>query len=403
MAIRIDRSLIGTNMENNLITNLLQNEKVKAKDVCGNVTLYNADYVTIETDVSSIRSVVCETDATGKCINAFVGLPFPIEIDENSDVEFDFSSCIILPSFEGTLIRVFFSDGKWFTSTNRKLNAFKSKWAAKHETFGQRFQKAMFVTDDEMLETKYEKLGRDKQHMFFLRASPEERIVCDAPNDPTVLFVGSFDPIEPNLSSITENCLLDIEKNEPIQTIHSNEELFDFVRNSNCKQTQGLLVFVPETNKIYKILSKQYHHLSTVRGGVPSLKFRYMMLRSSDNLHEFLDLYPQMNEEKEIIEEQIYSACKRLHQVYCKIYVYRNYEIKLQPEEDVAIKRIHTEFLKTRIVTTEHRVVDILSEGNPSVINKLIKLYEKENHLKISSQNDAPNIGSHVFTQTREN
>ena len=56
--------------------------------------------------------------------------------------------CTFFNAHEGAMIRVFYNDDKWYISTNKKLDAFTSKWASK-DSFGYSFLQAL---ENEILE-----------------------------------------------------------------------------------------------------------------------------------------------------------------------------------------------------------------------------------------------------------
>ncbi|NDG32425.1 hypothetical protein EB118_20415, partial [bacterium] len=60
----------------------------------------------------------------------------------NNNIVSIFDKCSFYDSYEGALIRMFYYKNKWYLSTNRKLDAYRSKWASK-ESFGSYFFKAL--------------------------------------------------------------------------------------------------------------------------------------------------------------------------------------------------------------------------------------------------------------------
>ena len=126
--------------------------------------------------------------------------------DINNYISPILSNCSVFDSYEGSLIRMFHHRDKWYTSTNRKLDAFNSKWASK-ESFGAFFQKALEneykdneelrniipLSNSENIITNFEKiLNKKKQYMFLLLHDDENRIVCDPPIYPKIYHVGTF-------------------------------------------------------------------------------------------------------------------------------------------------------------------------------------------------------------------
>lgn len=80
------------------------------------------------------------------------GFPYTEEYttDESSYRQFsetvgdDVTKYRYFDAHEGALLRVFYWQDKWYISTHRKLDAFRSKWASK-ESFGQMFKNALEV------------------------------------------------------------------------------------------------------------------------------------------------------------------------------------------------------------------------------------------------------------------
>ena len=117
----------------------------------------------------------------------------------------DLNEWRVFPSYEGTLLRMFFFQDKWFLSTHRKLNAFLSKWSSR-DSFGVIFEKAIqnefdkntdfanFLSKEgKTLFQRFENtLDKTKQYLFLVKNNIENRIVCDVSKDyPLFLHVGT--------------------------------------------------------------------------------------------------------------------------------------------------------------------------------------------------------------------
>ena len=115
------------------------------------------------------------------------------------------NDCAFYDAHEGTLIRMFYFQDRWFISTHRKLNAFRSKWASR-ESFGTAFKRALEHEvdkneelrsviqdgDEGLLERFQNTLDKTKQYMFLIRNSAENRIVCSGVDEPVIYHVGTF-------------------------------------------------------------------------------------------------------------------------------------------------------------------------------------------------------------------
>ena len=80
----------------------------------------------------------------------FRGLPYTkniqqkknlLQLKEKLNIS-DLSRYRFFDSHEGALLRVFYWQNKWYISTHRKLDAFRSKWASKL-SFGEMFKSAI--------------------------------------------------------------------------------------------------------------------------------------------------------------------------------------------------------------------------------------------------------------------
>jgi hypothetical protein len=421
----------------------IQNQIKKKPDVDqnNNVSLFCADYdnkihgaAQAEHPSNNTKGYVFHGDKL-----FFQGFPYSTELNLNSfdESQIDLKNYRIFESHEGTLIRVFNINNIWYTSTNRKLDAFKSKWAAKHTTFGQRFVAAIrdLVDENEVDENSEEETEEDfsktstsevstsgvsaaqkyeervkeqnskdsafltkiyeknldplKKYMFILKPSEEERIVCRAEPRPTIYHVGTFD--KDNMISFDEEIILNGTKIEtPKEKFFKDwHELKKSIDSININYHQGYILIQKgeEFDKHYKIINDQYRYLFSVRGNVPSLKFRYLQLRkygggsapvNKEMYESFLNLYNYHNEAM-AIEKEIYELSKDLHQKYLLIYVEKKRNSDLSDaENDVLQNIIHKSYLDTRSKTTISKINDLLTLNKPSKINKLLQEKRKK-------------------------
>jgi hypothetical protein len=350
----------------------------------------------------------------------FRGLPAPIEMTM-SEAEQDtaFPTIFASPDYrvyeshEGTLIRVFSINGKWYVSTNRKLDASNSKWASKHETFGQYFTLAIreliqdYDDDDcgdddgktykekilrlnqknkDFLKKVFDRnLSHENKYMFLLKPSQEERVVCRAEKVPTIYHVGTFD---------SEDKELDDELLVEGKPVHRPKRVF--FNSLQCLRTamdeldiyslQGFLIIDRAVSKTYKILHDDYKKKFDLRGNVPSLRFRYLQLRRyslkedramQEDLADFVALYHFEADETDI-ENEIFELAVDLHGKYMNAYVHpdkkNNFQELTETEQNFLTKTVHHAYLDSdrRINTTESRINDLLVLVEPHILNKLL-------------------------------
>jgi len=223
------------------IEKLEKNIKIVDTDTDAGIDLFC--YVHCESTDSDIlkqsRGVVFHGDKL-----VMKGFPFTYEytIDNNlkniqDDILPIFDQCSFYDSYEGSLIRMFYFNNKWYLSTNKKLDAFRSKWASK-ESFGSffkialeseienndRLRNALKDTQD-VISSFQDILDKDKQYMFLLLNNNENRIVSQQPERPTLFHVGTF--VNFNLV-MTEDIYIPYPKKHNFNNI---DELFNYVDN----------------------------------------------------------------------------------------------------------------------------------------------------------------------------
>ena len=166
-------------------------------------------------------------------------------------------------SHEGALLRMFNFNGKWYISTHRKLDAFRSKWASR-DSFGTLFKAALSSVEevnelfrnslpqgDDIIERFQSILDKNKHYMFLVHNNKDNRIVCSSPDRPTVYHVGTF--FEGNLI-MTEN--VNIPSPKKLGFLNS-DELLNYVNKTSYKNLQGVIGFTND-NRQLKIVHEDY-------------------------------------------------------------------------------------------------------------------------------------------------
>jgi hypothetical protein len=339
------------------------------------------------------------------------GFPYAIEYTEHEnqqDIDKNitsiFDKCSFYDAYEGSLIRMFYYGDKWFLTTNRKLDAFRSKWASK-ESFGSFFSKALerefetnerlknavSETEGDIIERFQSVLDKSKQYMFLLLNNNENRIVCSAPEHPTVFHVGTF----VNFELVTD---VDIYLRHPRKLDFKNiDELYEYTNQVNYSELQGVIVFAPN-NLQYKILNQEYYELYKIRGNEPSIKFRYLQVRLDEKYKErLLYLYPEYADSFVEYENYIYDIARFIMNAYVERFIKKNYVVT-PIEEFQVVRECHGWHLQDRINNkiNINKVVEILNKQPVVNINRMIRkrIMEKTNPEKLKQLNE--NITNHI-------
>lgn len=331
--------------------------------------------------------------------------PYTIEVSHTDTAAIsanitNFSEWNFYESHEGALIRMFNFNGKWYVSTHRKLNAFRSKWSSR-ESFGASFKNALWSQEDNnpnfavrlpeegdnILDRFQSTLDISKQYMFLIRNTIDNRIVCDAPLLPTLYHVGTF--VEGGKLSMTEDIGIQYPKKLNFNSI---TELQDFVDFSNYKNIQGVICF-HSSNKQVKILNKDYLDLFKARGNEPSIKFRYLQVRTNIKYVDMLyHLYPEMKPIFEEYENTIGDISRSIYRAYVLRFIKKKY-VTVPKEEFAVIRECHSWHLSDRTTNkvSLNIVTQYINQQSPTNINHMIRRFRLEKiRLKDAVKNSSP-------------
>lgn len=357
----------------------------------------------------------------------FEGYPYSIELTQTNYEGLEFEKCRFFEAHEGTLIRVFNINGKWYTSTNRRLDAFSSKWAAKTTTFGIHFADSVrenirALNDDEIFEDEEEKkledkkkdardylneiyesnLDKSKKYMFLLEPCKEERVVCRT-NSPRFFNIGVFD--KDNNLSLDEDVVLDgYQVPKPRELVFEDlHEMLNALEDVDFLRIQGFIAIQSEQgrdDKHFKILNNRYKYYFGLRDNTSSIRFRYLQLEHQNTMinlgigvnqqttaqtKQMRDDFCQMYDfdPQPLLQYVWLKIVGDLFQKYQQRYIKKMPDTSLTEKQDRMLKEIHTQYIESlkasnRRPTDKTRIMDILSMQKPSTLNQLIAEYEKK-------------------------
>lgn len=326
---------------------------------------------------------------------------FPYTLEYNdSDIDLvnkhtqNFNKCSFFDSHEGALIRVFNFNGKWYISTHRKLNAFRSKWASK-DSFGTSFKNALvseatvnkefsdsLPKGENILERFYTLLDKSKQYMFLVKNTSDNRIVCNPASRPTLFHVGTF---------VDGKLVLDEDIKIPRPQKHNFlniDEVFNYVKKCDFMKIQGVICFTPD-NVQFKILHNEYQELFKARGNEPSIKFRYLQVRMDKKYTNLLyHLYPESAEIFDDYENTLYDIARGIYRAYVQRFIKKRY-VTVPREEFKIIRDCHTWHLAER---TENRisieqVIKVMNKQSPTDLNHMLRRFRAEQLRKKEQDN----------------
>ena len=287
----------------------------------------------------------------------------------------------VFDAWEGALIRMFCHKDKWYITTHRKLNAFKSKWAS-GESYGASFKKALEwqmwgnenlreVTrakehvDDLVAFQNY--LNKDRQYMFLVCNSNNNRIVCNAVIEPTMFHVGTF--ID-GVLDVTD----DINIRKPNRyTFESTNHMLEHVNKIDYMVNPGVVVI--SKNRQFKVSNSRYLDLVKLRGNQPSVKFRYLQIRHDNDLNMKLRmLYPEFITHFNQYDADIIAISKIIHTAYMNRFINKQF-VTVPVADYQIIKQAHSWFIADRMnrKVTQKVIYEILNKQSDVSLNHLIK------------------------------
>jgi len=297
----------------------------------------------------------------------------------------------ITDSFEGALIRVFHYEGKWYTTTHRKFDAFRSKWGCQ-KSFGQIFVESLHnemahnepfkksiedAIGEDVLSRFYHTLNESKQYMFLVRNVHENRIVCDEFSYDKVFHVGTF------TNGVFDDETTLLVPKPKRHTFTSNEQLVNYVKNVDIRYQQGIIIYTSD-NKQYKIVNAEYSNFFNVRGNEPSIKFRYLQLRGDPIRVSMLQrMYPEYCPDFEYYERILYERACFIYEKYVDRFINKQIAVT-PPEEYQIVKACHGWHISNRRTNKVNLdvVIHFMNQQPPTLLNKIIR-NTKENKPKI--------------------
>ena len=252
----------------------------------------------------------------------------------------------IFPSEEGTLVRLFNNNNKWYVATHRKLNAYNSRWGSS-KSFGEIFEDSLKSFGWTDLNHLTDRLDTNHMYLFFVRNTLENKIVSNPPTDSySSYFVGC---ILQGTGEFTFECPhpLDFPKQKSL-SFQSWDEVFTYVNSVNPQEKQGVLVFFKDfkdnekgETKQLKIVNTKYQLYSQVRGNEPNVKLRYLQVRSHPIYSKLIyELYPEHINSFLTYENIIIKISKNIHNAYVSRFVNKNYVV-VSHEEYRVIQECH--------------------------------------------------------------
>jgi len=348
----------------------------------------------------NIRGVIFDTKSKIVVCQSFPYTP-EYTVDTLPGLIIDYNASMFYNAFEGTVIRLFHHDNKWYLSTHRKIDAKNSKWSG--PSFLQIFQECLAntilkdgsqLTYDQLLE----RLDVNNCYVFLAINHPQNQIACNDTNYfvkhlvtfarttpdnwmiPTSHDLGFTDPASLVPLKSYDDLIMYFEEHFPPSRDYSQP-------GSLC--SPGLIVF-PYYDMPYKIVAEPYRFRSDIRGNEPFLRARYLRARNDPVARANLQKQFPNPEIYNEVESQLHELATLLHRLYRIQYISHTYLEDCPKEEYVFLRQCHTWYQsdtknnKIFLDTVKNRLNDI----NPVYMNRMLKRLKKGTLTKYIENNE---------------
>lgn len=252
---------------------------------------------------------------TGKCVNDRSMYPYEYQTNSihekrmKNDFEkhgIDISKLKISWAIEGTVLRVFNFQNKWYICTHRKLDANKSSWRT-FISFKKMFEEV--IEEGNFEEFCNSRLDPSLQYTFLLTANENTRFVCNPSKKHQPLYIIEiFDFEKKKILDESKNPFKDIayvpniefEPKSLDNAFRLVQDLkFDFKKFSLQEQSTefGIMMHCPERDIRFRIVNETYQKYFNILGNAKWLDNQYYKnIGNEENLSIIKYLNPNMIE-----------------------------------------------------------------------------------------------------------
>ncbi len=228
-------------------------------------------------------------------------------------------------SEEGTVLRVFWNNERWYISSHRLIDCTSRKWSSKR-TFGELF--------DDCISREQLSSVLDKNFVYvFLLQHPENRIVSTF-ETPRLLHVQT---LRSNGEILEETKVFLEHPNIACpEKVNLEGNLSEMAQNPP-RGKNGIL-FSLEDGNYAKIVSKEYTRKRNIRGNEPNLCLRYLnlsKLETKEDSEELLRMFPEKRREISEVQEDVASLNSYLYSLYRQRYISKENIILPKDEHNI--------------------------------------------------------------------
>jgi len=301
-----------------------------------------------------------------------------LNTDLNEHFKGDFENLVLENSVEGTLIRVFYYEGKFRVATKKCIDAYKSQWGTK-KSFGELFNEAVQSTEFKNFQFK------NNNVYFFNLLHPENSVVF--PRGKVRLDLLEVFRIEDNKVYLEHS---EFKANYRHTGISSYNELIEYMNSQTVENMghQGLVVYNKNASYIkQRIQFPLYTKSREVFGNEPSLFLKFLGMRDNkEKMVEYIKYFPSSKNIFLEYENELIKFVENIHRLYLGVKVFKK-TITIQKNFRKLIYDIHGIYLREHTPISYSIIMDHLMGLNHKLVEFLYNNY-KNNGMKEQVQDE---------------
>lgn len=330
------------------------------------------DNLTAMTKIRHVRGTIVDTSTNTIVCQSFGYTP-EITVDSNSQIPDQSELLTYYRALEGSVVRVYWWGNEWRVSTHHKIDANASRWNGK--SFRYMFDQTRKFELDSLVKTAC---------YMFLVSHPACRVIYPV-SEPQVTLATVWLPegawVRPGNTTY-----YNFDVNTP--QLASQDDIQNLVSGDiSCDSGMTGIISVfwdPNGAPVTcKFVPQKYSNLKELRGSDTTLRRRYLELRNTGELTEFLELFNEPEHESLFaeIEQDMDNLVKSLHFLYIRRYIKKDLS-NVYKEAFVTIRRCHEWHMQNRTdnIVTAGQVRKMLLDTPVHFLD--IMLRREKNRLK---------------------
>ena len=289
---------------------------------------------------------------------------------------------------EGTMINVFHTGKEWELSTRSSVGANVGFYAKEDGKPTTTFRKMFLETllhaekmsgDSQDLLTTLDNFPKTYTFSFVLQ-HPDNRIVVPF-IQPFIWLVKVYD-IQDNV--VSEVSLMDVFEKLPKYVCYPRmvspdyntlEQCFRDGTDTDYKCVGAMLSGCDSAGRVWrtKIRNPNYEEVRRLRGNQPKLQYRYLMLRQSQKVTDYLKYYPEHKDLFNSYRKMIHDFTKNLHSNYIACYVKKQAPLnQFSPQYRTHMFKLHEHYLSNlapfKQIINKYQVIEYVNKLHPSLL-----------------------------------